>query len=202
MKQIPWATAISYPHLPLWHQAALMIKLLRPAQETALGSPGPTVPPSQGPGVRYHMRASEGGGFRNPSNAVSGSSMSPEEAVITPATARRRSTFSIPYFLLQTPSSQHSQTPASCHPVHITDLSLTPPEHTYSPSLTLVLWFYSTHRAARVLVFQKSPRCGSVGLLLQFHHAHHWAPGLGLPPLPLPTGSGPAGIPDIPHQGW
>ena len=140
-----------------------MIKLLRPVQETALGSPGPTVPPSQGPGVGYNMRASEGGGFRNPSNAVSGSSMSPEEAVITRATARKKSISSIPYFLLQTPSSQHSQTPASCHPVQITDLSRTPPEHTHSPSLHSYPGCVQLTEQPGCLSFRNLPAVGLLG---------------------------------------
>lgn len=91
------------------------------------------------------MKASEGGGFRNPSNAVSGSSMSPEEAVIT-VLQPGKSPHLPSHFLLQTPSSQHSQTPA-CHPVQITDLSRTP-QNTHSHPAYTVPWLCSTHRAA------------------------------------------------------
>lgn len=70
-----------------------------------------------------------------------------------------------------------------------------PRTHTHYPAYTRALVVFNSHRAARMLVFQKPSPVGLLGFCRNLHHAHHWAPGLGLPPLPLPTGSGPAGIP-------
>lgn len=168
---------------------------------TALGSPGPKVPPSQDPGSRYNRNYSEGGNLEILHVQ--------HQDTAFPRSSRHHSPYSQESVHICCPvfSSPNAILPASTDTRYLPPCShrwslqhITKHIHAPGPHAHVLLAFQLTEQPVW-LVFQEPPLqvCWSP---LHFHQPHHWTPGPGAVPLTLPISSEPDAIPGVLHQDW